>query len=82
MKTMISKCKSLIETLNSGLISTENSASEVGHTHLALKKRGGAKANDIRAWTSVSEEKISGITWSYVIWKKLAKILDNLGSDF
>jgi hypothetical protein len=48
MKTMISKCKSLIEKVNIGLISTENSASEVGHTYLRLKKKG-EKANDTRA---------------------------------
>lgn len=44
MKNMIGKCKSLIEAVNSRLISTENSASEVGHTHLGLEKKGGEKS--------------------------------------
>ena len=44
MKNMIGKCKSLIEAVNSRLISAQNSASEVGHTNLGLKKKGGGKS--------------------------------------
>lgn len=41
---MIGKCKSLIEAVNSRLISTQNSASEVEHTNVGLEKKRGEKS--------------------------------------
>lgn len=39
MKNMIGKCKSLIEAINSRLISTENWTTKAEHTRLGLKKK-------------------------------------------
>lgn len=39
MENLISKCESLIEAVNSRLISTENQRTKVEHIHLGLKKK-------------------------------------------
>lgn len=49
---MISKCESLIEAVNSRLISTENQRTKVEHIHLGLKK----KKKKIESLTCISEE--------------------------
>lgn len=51
MENLISKCESLIEAVNSRLISTENQRTKVEHIHLGLKKK-----KKIESLTCISEE--------------------------
>lgn len=54
MENLISKCKSLIEAVNSRLISTENQRTKVEHTRLGLKKN--KKQKKPKSLTCINEE--------------------------